>query len=110
MQVYEWAFQILQVALWSSDEPNCMVIGGILCEIYYDLRWSIYIENVDNESEGKADSLTLPVFVQKNYKMWRKKILEIFEIKITYLNVVSSSEGEGFSIFKHVLLLVKWNK
>jgi hypothetical protein len=58
MQVYEWVFQILQVSLWSSDEPNYMVIDGVPCEVDYDLRWSIHIENVDNKSEWKADSLT----------------------------------------------------
>jgi len=91
VQVYAWTFQILQVALWSSDEPNCMIIGGILCKIDYDLRWSTYIEIVDNKIEGKAHSLTLPVVFKKNYKMWRSKILEILEIKITDLNFVSSS-------------------
>jgi hypothetical protein len=65
MQVYEWVFQILQVVLWSSYEPNCMVIGGIPREIDYDLRWYIYIENVDNKIKGKADSLTLLVVVKK---------------------------------------------
>jgi len=84
-----------------------MVIGGIPCEIDYDLRWSIYIENVDNKSEGKADSLTLPVLVQKNYKMWRTKILEMFEIEITDLNFFLLPNGGGFSIFKHILFLVK---
>jgi hypothetical protein len=73
MQVYELVFQILQVALWSSDEPNCILIGGVPYEIDYDLRWSIYIENIDNKSEGKADSFTLPVIVKKNTKCGERK-------------------------------------
>lgn len=58
-------FQILQVALWSSVEPNCVVIGGIPSGMDYNLRWPIYIKNVDNKNEGKADSLTLPVVFKK---------------------------------------------
>jgi hypothetical protein len=106
MQVHERVFQILQVALWSSDYLNYLVNIGILCEIDYDLRWSIYIENVDDKSEWKTDSLTLLVVAQKSYKIWRKNFENIWN-KNYIFKFPFFFRTEVFSIFKHMLLLVK---
>jgi hypothetical protein len=59
----------------------------------------IYIANFDNKGEGKTDSLTLHIVKKKLHNM-KKKILEIFEIKIAYLNFLSFFERRLFSIFK----------